>query len=84
MARAQKSIDPVDFSSIPRTKDFIDALPNDLRVCAEHGEPVVIRESDMALNSGGGPTFGKAAFVACCQPALDRVNNAILMHNLRR
>ena len=43
MAKAERAIDPADFTSIPRTKDFIDTLPEDVRVCPEHGEPVVIR-----------------------------------------
>jgi len=84
MPKAEKSIGPADFTSIPRTKDFIDALPEDVRVCPEHGEPVVIRESDIALDPGTGPPFGKAAFTACCQSALGRVTNAITMHNHRR
>lgn len=84
MANAERAIDPGDFTSIPRTKDFISGLPEDVRVCPEHGEPVVIRESDIALNPGAGPPFGNAAFVACCERALNNVINAITMQNLRR
>jgi hypothetical protein len=84
MTKAQKAIDPVDFTSIPRTKDFIDCLPDEVRVCSEHGESVGIRESDMSLNPGPGAPFGKADFVACCDAAIDKVIDAIRQHNLRR
>ena len=84
MSKAERAIDPADFTAIQRTKDFINSLPDDVRVCPEHGEPVIIRESDLSLNSGAGPPFGKAAFTACCDTALKRVTDAIAMRNLRR
>jgi hypothetical protein len=84
MSKAERAIDPVDFTSIQRTKDFINSLPNDVRVCPEHGEPVVIQVSGLSLNSGASPPFDKAAFTACCDAALKRVTDAIAMHSLRR
>lgn len=84
MTKAQRPIDPSDFSAIPRTKEFINGLPEGLRVCSEHGEPVVIRESDISLNPGPGAPFGKAAYVACCDSAIDKVINATRTQNVRR
>lgn len=84
MAKTERAIDPMDFTSIPRTKDFINSLPEDVRICPEHGEAVVIRESDISLNPGPGAPFGKAAFTACCEPALKRVTDAIALANVQR
>jgi hypothetical protein len=77
MAKMKKPIDPRDFTAIPRIKDFINALPENVRVCSEHGEPVYISESDLSLNPGAGPPFGKADFIACCEPALKKVVTAV-------
>jgi hypothetical protein len=60
MAKVKKPIDPRDFTAIPRMKDFINALPESVRVCSEHGEAVYISESDLSLNPGAGPPFGNA------------------------
>ena len=77
MATVKKSIDPRDFTAIARMKDRINALPENVRVCSEHGESVYITESDLSLNPGAGPPFGKAEFVACCEAALNKVVNAV-------
>ena len=77
MAKVKKPIDPRDFTAIPRMKDFINALPANLRVCSEHGESVYITESDLSLNPGAGPPFGKADFIACCEAALNKVVKAV-------
>ena len=86
MAKGERSIDPMDFSSIPRTRDFINSLPESERVCAEHGEAVVICLSDFVVSPGAGPPFGKAAFQACesafnksswlyiCRTIIDRIS----------
>ena len=81
MAKVERPIDPMDFSSIPRTRDFINSLPESERVCAEHGEAVVICLSDFVLSPEAGPPFGKAAFQACCESALNKVLMAIHMQN---
>lgn len=81
MAKVERSINPVDFSSIPRTRDFINSLPESERVCTEHGEAVVICLSDFVLSTGAGPPFGEAAFQACCESALNKVLMAIHMQN---
>ena len=51
MAKVERSINPMDFSSIPRTRDFMNSLPESVRVCPEHGEAVVINESELFLES---------------------------------
>lgn len=79
----ERAIDPMEFSSIPRTKDFMDSLPESVRVCAEHGKAVAINLSDLFLSPGAGPPFGKAAFQACCESSLNKVLTAIHMQNLR-
>lgn len=84
VAKVERAIDPMDFSSIPRTKDFVNSLPENVRFCREHGEPVVIRESEISLNPGAGPPFAKAAFIACCEAALNNVLSAIAIDNTRR
>jgi hypothetical protein len=81
MAKVERSIDPMDFSSIPRTRDFINSLPESERVCAEHGEAVVICLSDFVLSPGPSLPFGKAAFQACCESALNKALMAIPMQN---
>jgi hypothetical protein len=58
-------------------KDFINVLPENIRVCGEHGEPVYISESDLSLSPGAGPPFGKADFIACCESVLNKVVNAV-------
>src|SRR5947209_5790889 len=78
MTKAQRPIDPVDFSAIARTKDLINSFPPEVLICPEHQEPVMISESDFALDPGAGPPFGKAAYVGCCDAAIDRVIDAIM------
>lgn len=78
MVKAQRVIHPSDFSAIPRTRDLINRLPEEVRVCSEHGETVTIRESDISLNTGGGPPFGKASYFACCDGAIEKLINAII------
>jgi hypothetical protein len=78
MVKAQRAIHPSDFSAIPRTKDLINRLPEKVRVCSQHGEAVMIRESDISLNTGAGPPFGKASYVACCDAAIEKLINAII------
>lgn len=83
MAKAERAIDPSDFTAIPRTREFINSLPEQLRICSEHGEPVVIRESDSSISPGPNAPFAKAAYVACCEMAIDKLIDAIRMRNLR-
>ena len=58
-----------------RAREFVSQLmPERERVCAEHGEAVVICLSDFVLSPGAGPPFGKAAFQACCESALNKAS----------
>ena len=81
---AKRSIEPVDFSSIPRTKDLIKQLPTHARVCLAHNQAVEIHESEFLPNPGPSVPFAKADYVACCDTAIDRVIGCIALENLRR
>jgi hypothetical protein len=61
---------PQDFSKIPRIREIIKTLPEDIRVCPRHGEEVSIQESDFSSNPGGFAPFGKADWVGCCDEAV--------------
>ena len=52
-------------------------LPEDVRVCQQHDEPVVIREREFLPNQGPAAPFAKAAFVGCCDAAIVNVLSAI-------
>ena len=60
MEMAQEKIHPSDFTRIPWFREIIKTLPEELRVCGEHGEAVHIEESDFSSNSGSSAPFGKA------------------------
>ena len=77
MGQAQRPIEPGDFTAIPRIREVIKTLPEETRVCSEHGEEVSIRESEFIPNPGGGAPFAKAAFVGCCEAAIDKVIQAM-------
>jgi hypothetical protein len=83
MVKAQRAIDPSEFSAIPRTKDLINRLPEAVRVCSKHGEEVTIRESDFSLNPGAGPPFAKASYIACCDEAIEILIAAIILESQR-
>lgn len=73
MARVRRPIYPSDFTAIPRIREVIRTLPEAIRVCQEHGEPVTIEEEEPLLNQGGGVPFGGVNWVGCCNEAIDRV-----------
>lgn len=73
MIKAQRQIDPADFTAIPRAKKVISTLPKEIRICAEHSEEVTILESDFSSNPGPSAPFGKAALVGCCDGQIERV-----------
>jgi hypothetical protein len=83
MIKSQMPIPPSQLPDIPRTKDLINRLPDGVRICSEHGESVVIMESDMSLNQGGGIPFGKASYVACCDAAIEKLIHAIIKEEQR-
>jgi hypothetical protein len=76
MVKAQRQIDPADFTAIPRTKDMIKTLPEEIRICSEHGEEVSINESEFLPNPGA--PFAKAAYIGCCDAAIDKVIEGIM------
>src|SRR5205823_6648846 len=73
MSEVRRPIDPRDFSKIPRIREIIKTLPEEIRVCSKHGEEVSIQESDFLLDPGPAAPFNRADWVACCDEALDRV-----------
>src|SRR5258706_2466774 len=77
MIRVQRPIDPRDFTKIPRIREIIKTLPEEIRVCRKHGEEMTIQESDFSLNPGGSAPFAKAAWVGCCEEAIDRVIDGV-------
>jgi len=48
-------------------------LPDEIRICAKHGEEVRIQESDFSLNPGSSAPFNRADWVGCSDEAIDRV-----------
>lgn len=73
MSEVRRPIDPRDFSKIPRIREIIKTLPEEMRVCAKHGEEVRIQESDFSLNQQGAAPFNRADWVGCSDEAIDRV-----------
>ena len=73
MLKAQRPIDPSCFTSLPRIKEMLRASPEEIRNCSEHGEAVTIKESEFIPNHGAAAPFAKAAFVGCCDVAIDKV-----------
>ncbi len=73
----QRSIEPADFTAIPRTREMIKTLPDGIRVCPEHGEEVIIQESEFVPNPAFGAPFARANWVGCCYEAIDRVREGV-------
>lgn len=69
----QRSIEPSDFTAIPRMREMIKTLPEKMRICPDHGEEVTIREGLLSKNVIGVATFKKANWVGCCSDAIDKV-----------
>jgi len=72
MAKVQRPIDHRDFTAIPRIREVMKTLPEEERICSEHGEEVFIQESEFLPNPGAGAPFARAAFIGCCDAAIDR------------
>ena len=73
MSEVHRPIDPKDFSKIPRIREIIKTLPEEIRVCAKHGEEVRILESDFSLNQEEAAPSKRADWVGCSDEAIDRV-----------
>lgn len=74
---AQRPIDPMYFSNIPKMRETLRTLPEDIRICPQHGEEVKITEGDRIPNPSDGAPFGEAAFIGCCDTAVDNAINGI-------
>jgi hypothetical protein len=72
MAKAQRPIDHREFTAIPRIREMMRTLPEEDRICSEHGEEVIIQESEFLPHPGAGAPFAKAAFVGCCDAVIDK------------
>lgn len=77
ISEARRPIDPSDFTKIPRIREIIKTLPEEIRVCEKHGEEVRIQESDFSLNPGSAAPFNRADWVGCSDEAIDRVIQAV-------
>ena len=75
MARVQ--IEPYEFTAIPRTREILKMLPEEIRVCSSHGEEITIQECDFSASPGGSAPFGKADWLGCCDGAINRVIKAV-------
>ncbi|PYS62960.1 MAG: hypothetical protein DMF74_11755 [Acidobacteria bacterium] len=73
MSEVRRPIDPRDFTKIPRIREIIKTLPEEIRVCSKHGEEVSIQESDFSLNPEPAAPFNRADWVGCCEEAIDKV-----------
>jgi len=73
----REQIDPSDFTRIPWFREVIKTLPEEIRVCGEHGEVVHIEESDFSSNPGSSAPFGEAHWVGCSKEAIHRVKLAV-------
>ncbi len=78
MTKAQRPIDPRDFTRIPRWREIIRTLPEEIRVCGEHGEEVEIKLGVEPLpNQGSGVPFSEANWEGCSLEAIDRVRRGV-------
>ena len=73
----QRAIAPEYFSGIPKMRETLGTLPEDIRICPQHGEEIRIIESDPIPVPGDGASFGEAAFTGCCETAVDNAINGI-------
>lgn len=78
MVRAQRAIDPTEFADLLRTKEIMKNLPEEVRICSEHGEGVTIKETDFLPNPSAAAPFAKAAYVGCCDAAINKVISGII------
>lgn len=69
----QKAIHHSYFTSIPRFRAVLGTLPEEIRVCPNHGDAVTIQESEFVPNPSFGAPFARADWVGCCDEAIDRV-----------
>lgn len=73
----QKPIHPSDFTAIPRMREVIKTLPEEIRSCSIHGEEVTIKEGELLPNQGPGVPFAEAHWEGCCDEAIARVIESV-------
>ena len=75
MAKVQ--IPPSEFTEIPRLREVIKMLPEEIRVCSKHGEEVDIKLGEFLPNQGPGVPFAEAYWEGCSVEAIGRVIDAV-------
>ncbi len=82
---AQRSIEPSDFTTIPRIRQMIKNLPDMIRICPEHGQEVTIREGALLPHQGPGVPFAEASWEGCCDGVIEGVRETLdLIDRARR
>jgi hypothetical protein len=77
MSEIRRPIDPRDFTKIPRIREIIKSPPEEIRVCAKHGEEVRIQEGNFSLDPIPSAPSKTADWVGCSDEAIDRVIEAV-------
>lgn len=77
MSTSRVRIDPQDFTKIPKCREIMKTLPENIRVCPRHGIEVSIQESEFVPNAAFGAPFAKADWVGCCEESINRVREAV-------
>lgn len=75
MAKVQ--ISSSEFTEIPRLREIIKMLPDEIRVCSKHGEEVDIKLGEFLPNQGPGVPFAEAYWEGCSVEAIDKVIEAV-------
>ncbi len=71
-------VNPIYLTDIPKIKEALENLPEEIRACSEHGEEVIISEYDFqTIAVNGPPPFAQIAFVGCCDAHIDKVIEGI-------
>jgi len=74
---AKIEISPSEFTEIPRMREIIKMLPDEIRVCSKHGEEVDIKLGEFLPNQGPGVPFAEAYWEGCSVEAIGRVIDAV-------
>jgi hypothetical protein len=70
-------INPADFVLIPRMREAIKTLPEDIRFCSTHGEETTLQEGRCAAGAVGVAPFKEAYWVGCCEEAIMKAMNGV-------
>lgn len=73
----QRSIEPSDFTAIPRMREMIKTLPEDIRFCPIHRGEITIKDGELLGNQGPGVPFADAHWEGCCDEAIARVTEGV-------